>query len=742
MAVDEEQQHAVMPVDDSRAVFIDTDLDTHFAVVVSPSSSIYSLKQQIADVHFKYFPGCGPVTIKSLLVKLQQNYYHLPDNMLLKAAFHGVSDSWFLFADIWAPVELRDPNFLKQLEPSSPPHCDIDSIKKAPQDHYELRRSKSPSLPLAPSEKNFKNMEESYNQGDGKCDVDNDKSNRKSIELSKCNQNTSDSPKTNLLDEQEICDGTVPGNGEVSGSKHLDVCEDHHDTSAAQPCSMLLKDGDNVEGETESGNHLEAGLQSKKKKNKRKRNTDDVDDKKKKKNKNKVKSSRTRDQDFSRKMSVDDRKANGSSDICGELSQPVVISTPEESVEITSRKLKRSQNMKDVPTKDSPVSPMEEQPDEQIGERAASRSMIQGNKSKKMKKKRQPVAAHEPDSLLVTTETDERGEEADDTLTNCNAKDTKLMLKKTSKIRKTNDNDGECRKTVDLSLSHLNNVPELSQHESLDLAEREKEDVAPLNSDNTTKKRTNNKAKSFSVETQDIMHTRRELSHPDESVDTMSQKVKMSSPNKKGVPVKDPPESTVKEQQNEGNEEMDDPNAEDMNMRREFFGQDDIGRLDESIDTMSRKVKKRSRKKKAVTLKDAAESTVKEQHDEKIKEMDDPNAEDINMHRELPHQDDIGRPDESVDTMSRKVKRSSLNKKGVPMKDPPESTVKEQQNEENKEINDPNAEDINVHREFFGQDDIGRPDKSVDTMSRKVKKSSRKKKGVPLKDLAESTVKE
>lgn len=132
--------------------------------------------------------------------------------MLLKAAFHGVSDSWFLFADIWAPVELRDPNFLKQLEPSSPPHCDIDSIKKAPQDHYELRRSKSPSLPLAPSEKNFKNMEESYNQGDGKCDVDNDKSNRKSIEISKCNQNTSDSPKTNLLDEQEICDGTVPGN--------------------------------------------------------------------------------------------------------------------------------------------------------------------------------------------------------------------------------------------------------------------------------------------------------------------------------------------------------------------------------------------------------------------------------------------------------------------------------------------------------------------------------------------------
>ena len=209
--------------------------------------------------------------------------------MLLKAAFHGVSDSWLLFADIWAPVELRDPNFLKQLEPSSPLH-------------YELRRSKSPSLPLAPSEKNFKNMEKSYNQGDGKCEVDNDKSNRKSIEISRCNQNTSDSPKTNLLDEQEICDGTVPGivsmapsagdiyfrsnilqlktteiifnlftlicfpflssiylfgQGEVSGSKHLDVCEGHHDTSAAQACSMPLKDGDNIEGETESGNHLE-----------------------------------------------------------------------------------------------------------------------------------------------------------------------------------------------------------------------------------------------------------------------------------------------------------------------------------------------------------------------------------------------------------------------------------------------------------------------------------------------------
>ncbi|XP_057543019.1 uncharacterized protein LOC130821331 isoform X2 [Amaranthus tricolor] len=717
MAVDEEQQHAVMPVDDSRAVFIDTDLDTHFAVVVSPSSSIYSLKQQIATVHFKYFPDCGTVTIKSLLVKLQQNYYHLPDNMLLKAAFHGVSDSWLLFADIWAPVELRDPNFLKQLEPSSPLH-------------YELRRSKSPSLPLAPSEKNFKNMEKSYNQGDGKCEVDNDKSNRKSIEISRCNQNTSDSPKTNLLDEQEICDGTVPGIGEVSGSKHLDVCEGHHDTSAAQACSMPLKDGDNIEGETESGNHLEAGHRSKKKKNKRKRNTDDVDDKKKK-NKNKVKSSSAGDQDFSGKMSVDDRKANDTSDVRRELSQPVGISTPEESVEITSRKLKRSQNKKAVPTKDSSVSPMEEQPDEQIGERAASRSMIQSDKSKKMKQKRQPVAAQEPDSLLVqhhsiegTTETNEKGEQADDTLTNRKAKDTKLMLKNKSKIRKTNLNDGECGKTVDLSPSHLNNVPELSQHESFDLADREKEDVAPLKSDNTTEKRT--KAKSFSVDTQDIMHTHGELSNqddigrPDESVDTMSGKVKKSSRNKKGVRVKDPPESAVKEQQNEENKEMDDPNAEDINMIRECFVPDD-----ESV--MSRKVKKSSRKKKAVPVKDPPESTVKEQQNEENKEMDDPNAKDINMTREFFVPDD-----ESV--MSRKVKKSSRNKKVVPVKDPLESTVKEQQNEENKEMDDPNAEDINMIRKFFVPDDES-------LMSRKVKKSSRNKKAVPVKDPPESTVK-
>ena len=41
------QQFSVMPAEERKAVFIDTDLDTHFAVYVSSLSSIGSLKRTL-----------------------------------------------------------------------------------------------------------------------------------------------------------------------------------------------------------------------------------------------------------------------------------------------------------------------------------------------------------------------------------------------------------------------------------------------------------------------------------------------------------------------------------------------------------------------------------------------------------------------------------------------------------------------------------------------------------------------
>lgn len=51
--------------------------------------------------------------------------------MLLKTVFHGVADSWIVFADIWAPALAQNLDICKHLEISPHTRYDVNHIKPA-----------------------------------------------------------------------------------------------------------------------------------------------------------------------------------------------------------------------------------------------------------------------------------------------------------------------------------------------------------------------------------------------------------------------------------------------------------------------------------------------------------------------------------------------------------------------------------------------------------------------------------
>nr|GLL32675.1 uncharacterized protein LOC109172011 [Ipomoea trifida] len=79
------------------SVFIDTDLDTHLAMMVSDLDTVSDLKKKIVLEHLQCLPEMGEITIHSVKVKRKGRFYHLPDSMLVKTAFQGTQRNWFLY---------------------------------------------------------------------------------------------------------------------------------------------------------------------------------------------------------------------------------------------------------------------------------------------------------------------------------------------------------------------------------------------------------------------------------------------------------------------------------------------------------------------------------------------------------------------------------------------------------------------------------------------------------------------
>ncbi|KAG5604857.1 hypothetical protein H5410_026349 [Solanum commersonii] len=82
-----------------KTVFIDTNLDTHLAVIVSDSDTISDLKKKLVFEHLRCFPEMSELKISSVKVKRKRHYYHLPDTMLVRGVFEGSKKEWFLSVD-------------------------------------------------------------------------------------------------------------------------------------------------------------------------------------------------------------------------------------------------------------------------------------------------------------------------------------------------------------------------------------------------------------------------------------------------------------------------------------------------------------------------------------------------------------------------------------------------------------------------------------------------------------------
>ncbi|KAK1383850.1 hypothetical protein POM88_021585 [Heracleum sosnowskyi] len=109
-------------IDMHRTVYIDTNLDTHFALVASEFDSVLHLKKKVMLEHLQCFPTLGEIVIHALKVKRKGHFYHLSDSMRINSAFEGVKSSWFLSVDASCMKQSCRPNMSNQLPMLCLPH--------------------------------------------------------------------------------------------------------------------------------------------------------------------------------------------------------------------------------------------------------------------------------------------------------------------------------------------------------------------------------------------------------------------------------------------------------------------------------------------------------------------------------------------------------------------------------------------------------------------------------------------
>ncbi|WVZ09024.1 hypothetical protein V8G54_022370 [Vigna mungo] len=88
-----------MDTHNNRVVYIDTNLDTRFALLVSDHDTVADLKSRsILSEHPLCFPQIGQIQINGIKVMRKGHFYHLVDSMPVRSAFTP-SQSWFVNVD-------------------------------------------------------------------------------------------------------------------------------------------------------------------------------------------------------------------------------------------------------------------------------------------------------------------------------------------------------------------------------------------------------------------------------------------------------------------------------------------------------------------------------------------------------------------------------------------------------------------------------------------------------------------
>ncbi|KAL5991241.1 hypothetical protein ACLOJK_012148 [Asimina triloba] len=91
-------------------IFVDTNLDTHFAMDISPDDAIADLKSKLEHGKFRLprkvmvehrlcFPDIGEITISAAKVRRNSCFYRLSDTMCIRSAFSGIKGTWHIYID-------------------------------------------------------------------------------------------------------------------------------------------------------------------------------------------------------------------------------------------------------------------------------------------------------------------------------------------------------------------------------------------------------------------------------------------------------------------------------------------------------------------------------------------------------------------------------------------------------------------------------------------------------------------
>ncbi|KAM0063730.1 hypothetical protein Hdeb2414_s0003g00094391 [Helianthus debilis subsp. tardiflorus] len=87
-------------IDEEVPVFIDTSLETHIVISVSPDITAGVFKRKCEIMHLGCYPAIGNIKVDGLMVKKKSQLYHLPESMPIKHAFQGSKKTWFLYAKL------------------------------------------------------------------------------------------------------------------------------------------------------------------------------------------------------------------------------------------------------------------------------------------------------------------------------------------------------------------------------------------------------------------------------------------------------------------------------------------------------------------------------------------------------------------------------------------------------------------------------------------------------------------
>ncbi|KAJ4974218.1 hypothetical protein NE237_007392 [Protea cynaroides] len=133
-------------------VFMDSNFDTHFAMIVSARDTVRNLKEKIMIEHPHCFPNIGEIIVNALKVKRKGCFYHLSDSMLVKSVFNGSMKAWFLQFDASRQGENKEhPYHLEPRASELPSHMFPMDGPLAETSTLQLyRRSKDVSILNAP----------------------------------------------------------------------------------------------------------------------------------------------------------------------------------------------------------------------------------------------------------------------------------------------------------------------------------------------------------------------------------------------------------------------------------------------------------------------------------------------------------------------------------------------------------------------------------------------------------------